>query len=108
MRQKRTPPPVAEKPQMPDKVVNMAAKSGSDKKPFSYAPDVGSLTEQRDKVRRKYVIVSVVVIDVKCQNVIVFVVESDVRCKKVIVSVVVSDVRCKNVITSVVVSDVTR
>ena len=52
-RSKRAPPPVADKPQMPDKVMTMAAKSGSDKKPFSYAPDVGSLAEQRDKVRRK-------------------------------------------------------
>ena len=43
-------------PVMPDAVLNMAAKVGSDKKPFAYIADVNDIRQQRDKVRRKYVI----------------------------------------------------
>ena len=39
---------------MPDAVINMAAKVGSDKKPFAYI-DINDIRQQRDRVRRKYV-----------------------------------------------------
>ena len=38
---------------MPDAVLNMAAKGPPEKKPWSYAPDMSTLKEQREKVRRK-------------------------------------------------------
>lgn len=38
---------------MPDAVLNMAAKGPPEKKPWSYAPDVSTLKEMREKVRRK-------------------------------------------------------
>jgi hypothetical protein len=31
----------------------MAAKSGSDKKPFAYVADVNDIREQRDRVRKR-------------------------------------------------------
>lgn len=38
---------------IPDAVLNMAAKGGSDKKPFSYVADVNDIKEHRDRVRKK-------------------------------------------------------
>jgi len=43
-----------QQPAMPDAVINMAAKVGSDKKPFAYI-DINDIRQQRDRVRRKYV-----------------------------------------------------
>lgn len=43
-----------QQPVMPDAVINMAAKVGSDKKPFAYIADVNDIRQQRDRVRRKY------------------------------------------------------
>ena len=40
-------------PVVPDAVINMAAKVGSDKKPFAYIADVNDIRQQRDRVRRK-------------------------------------------------------
>ena len=48
-RSQPTPPP----PAMPDKVLNMAAKGGPGKTPFSYVPDADMLKEHRDRVRRR-------------------------------------------------------
>lgn len=42
-----------QQPQMPDAVLNMAARGPPEKKPWSYAPDMSTLQEQREKVRRK-------------------------------------------------------
>jgi len=44
-----------QQPAVPDAVINMAAKVGSDKKPFAYVADVNDIRQQRDRVRRKYV-----------------------------------------------------
>jgi len=41
-------------PPVPDAVINMAAKVGSDKKPFAYVADVNDIRQQRERVRRKY------------------------------------------------------
>ncbi len=38
---------------MPDAVLNMAAKGPPEKKPWAYAPDMSTLKEQREKVRRR-------------------------------------------------------
>lgn len=38
---------------IPDAVLNMAAKGGNDKKPFSYIADVNDIKEHRDRVRKK-------------------------------------------------------
>jgi len=40
-------------PEVPDAVINMAAKVGSDKKPFAYIADVNDIRQQRERVRRK-------------------------------------------------------
>ncbi|KAK2158690.1 hypothetical protein LSH36_165g01052 [Paralvinella palmiformis] len=48
-----TPPAPRPQPVIPDAVLNMAAKGEPDKKPWSYAPDMESIKEQRDKVRRR-------------------------------------------------------
>jgi len=45
-------------PVIPDAIINMAAKVGSDKKPFAYVADVNDIRQQRDRVRRKYVIIT--------------------------------------------------
>jgi len=50
-----TPPAPRPQPVIPDAVLNMAAKGEPDKKPWSYAPDMESIKEQRDKVRRRSV-----------------------------------------------------
>ena len=42
-------------PVVPDAVINMAAKVGSDKQPFAYIANVNDIRQQRDRVRRKYV-----------------------------------------------------
>lgn len=44
-----------QQPAMPDAVLNMASKVGSDKKPFAYVADVNDIRQQRDRVRRKCV-----------------------------------------------------
>ena len=51
--QQKMSPKVPEKPAIPDAVLNMAAKGGSDKKPFAYAADMDEIKQHRDKVRRK-------------------------------------------------------
>lgn len=43
----QTPPP------MPDAVLNMAARGPPEKKPWAYAPDMSSIQQQREKVRKK-------------------------------------------------------
>ena len=43
-----------QQPPVPDAVINVAAKVGSDKKPFAYIADVNDIRQQRDRVRRKY------------------------------------------------------
>ena len=47
----------SQKPQaptaMPDAVLNMAAKGPPEKKPWSYAPDMNTIQQQREKVRRR-------------------------------------------------------
>ncbi|KAK2179226.1 hypothetical protein NP493_504g03021 [Ridgeia piscesae] len=45
--------PVQSPEVMPDAVLNMAAKGGPEKKPWSYAPNTDMLQEQRNRVRRK-------------------------------------------------------
>lgn len=40
-------------PQVPDAVINMAARAGKDKKPFAYVADVNDIREQRDRVRKR-------------------------------------------------------
>jgi len=42
-----------QQPVVPDAVINMAAKVGSDKKPFAYVADMNDIRQQRDRVRRK-------------------------------------------------------
>ena len=46
--------PQQQQPAVPDAVINMAAKAGSDKKPFAYIADVNDIRQQRDRVRRRY------------------------------------------------------
>ena len=48
-----TPHTSGEQQRMPDAILNMAAKGEQDKKPFSYAPDMSSIVEQRNKVRHR-------------------------------------------------------
>lgn len=43
---------------VPDAVLNMASRSAPDKKPWAYAPDADSIREQRDKVRRRFVLMN--------------------------------------------------
>ncbi|CAD5124111.1 DgyrCDS12413 [Dimorphilus gyrociliatus] len=38
---------------IPDAILNMAASKGSDKKPWSYAPDLDVIKQQREKVRKR-------------------------------------------------------
>ncbi len=47
------PKPAPQQHVMPDAVLNMAARGAPDKKPWSYAPDINTIKEQRDKVRRR-------------------------------------------------------
>lgn len=41
-------------PKIPDAILNMATKGGPEKKPWSYAPDLDVIKQQREKVRKRY------------------------------------------------------
>ena len=45
--------PARDQQQVPDAIVNMASKGSPDKKPWAYAPDMNSIQQQREKVRRR-------------------------------------------------------
>ena len=47
--------PARDQTQVPDAILNMASKGSPDKKPWAYAPDMNSIQQQRERVRRRWV-----------------------------------------------------
>ena len=45
--------PARDQQQVPDAILNMASKGSPDKKPWAYAPDMNSIQQQRERVRRR-------------------------------------------------------